>query len=60
MKITTYIYLENEMSEIVSESVTLKEALEQLKNEEIHFFHIIENDTFIEITLSDDDEVIIN
>ena len=60
MKITTYTYNEKDAAEVMAENVSLQDATEQLKSGEIHFYQIEDSGFFIEITLSNTDELITN
>ena len=60
MTITTYNYINDYQAEINEENVTLQNAVKLLKKEEIHFFHIEDEKSFLEITLSAKNEIITN
>ncbi len=60
MKITTYNYNEEKPVEVVGENVKLSDAIEQLQHGDIHFFQIRDEDSFLDITLSDKGEIITN
>lgn len=60
MEITTYNYNGENPVELVGENVKLSDAIKQLQDREIHFFQIRDEDSFLEITLSDKGDIITN
>ena len=58
--IKTYKYNEKYEAELINEDSKLSEAMELLLKEEIDFFKICENGSFLEITLSDKNDIITN
>ena len=64
MHIRTFIYTENGGTQETSHSnyspYLIKDAMDVLLNKEIDFFEIVEDASFIEITLNDRDEPVIN